>query len=244
MEKEYLTIPFNIEETKQIEKGDKKFGIVKGYAATFGNIDRGRDRIMKGAFKNTIEQWKEKGTLLPMFFQHSWMSVIGGFNVFKETAKGLYVEGEINLNVQKGLEAFELAQQKVLSYMSIGYVTKDAEFIEEEVGEKDGQTFTATIRNLKEIELFENSLVTNPMNDLATINSVKSMKSITDVSKFLKTFGISNTQVNELIYKIKSFDRNDSNDENKDDARNELSSIDKNIISLKLNETIKELKDA
>ena len=41
------------------------------------------------------------------------------------------------------------------------------------------------------------------------IDYIKNCKSVTDISKFLKSRGISNKQANEIVYFIKSLPRND-----------------------------------
>lgn len=240
MEKKYIEVPFEIEnvyETKS-ENG-QEFGVVKGYGATFGNVDRGQDRILKGAFSESIAKHQEKGKQLKMLSEH-W-DTIGGWPVFSETRKGLKVEGNINLDVQKGIETYSLAKQGVLTDLSIGYRAIDVEFVNEKVGEKDGNDIMMNIRNIKKAELFEVSIVSHPMNEEANITSVKSCKTITDITRLLKSRGITNKETNDIIYFLKSLIRNDNKDS--DEARNEF--VDKvNSMKLKshLNEIINKLK--
>jgi len=220
IETKYIVTPFEIESTKEAEVDGQKFGIVKGYGATTGNIDNGFDRIMKGAFKETLANYEAMGKQIPMRYQHG--QTIGGWPVFKENRKGLYVEGNINLGVQSGMDAYLLAKQGVVDSMSIGYRATDSEWVNEKVAEIDGVDITKYIRNIKKLKLFEVSVLDIPMNDQAVISSVKSCESITDISKLLKSKGLSNKEANEIIYFIKSLVRNDTDPSEEMKARNEI----------------------
>ncbi len=161
--REYKTFEFNLTETKEIEdENGQKFGIIKGYASTFDNIDRGDDRILRGAFGDSLALYKVKNRLIKMHFQHYRDDVIGGFNPEKmfEDAKGLFVEGAINLEVQRGREVYALAKQGVLTDFSIGFSVDDFSI-------ENG------IRELKKLTLWEISVVGEPMNTDAIITEVK-----------------------------------------------------------------------
>ena len=69
---------------------------------------------------------------------------------------------------------------------------------------KGGSEYKDDIRYIKEIDLFEISLVTTPANTLATIDSVKSLENMKDINDFLQEKGFSNNERNILISKIKS----------------------------------------
>ena len=228
MKKEFKRIPFHVTETKEIEEDGQRFGIIKGYGSTFGNVDRGGDRVIKGAFKKTLASHRKRNRQIRMFSQHR--SLIGGWTKFKEDDNGLLLEGRVNLQVQKGDEAYSLAKQGVLEDLSIGYWASETEWVKE-----DGKD----IRNLKEIELFEVSIVDEPMNIMAQITDVKTM---TDVSDFLKSIGLSNKEATNLIHDIKKLSRKDDKDDIDDDTRNDvLKELDKIIIKQRLEEVINTL---
>lgn len=170
-ERQYKTFPFTVTETKELQTDKGHFGIIKGYASTYGNLDRGGDIVLAGAFTKSLQRYRDSDRQIKMHFQHSRMDIIGGFPVVKiyEDDKGLFVEGEINLDVQRGREAYALAKQGVLSDMSIGYETIESEYNSH--GEK----------LLKELELWEISIVGEPMNTEAVITSVKSAAQFKDL---------------------------------------------------------------
>lgn len=166
---ETMNFRFEVSEVKEFDRNGVKIGLIKGYAATFDK-DRQNDRIVKGAFNKTIEFHRTRKRPIRMQWQHSIYELIGGFDPFKavEDDRGLYVEGDINLETQRGREAYALAKQGVLTDFSIGFMAPDVEW-------KDG------IREIKEIELYEVSLVSEPANLYANVTEVKSVSVYEDL---------------------------------------------------------------
>jgi len=144
-----------------IKSVDDETGVFNGYCAVFGNIDSYDEIIEPGAFTKTL---KERPTI-PILWQHDTDKPIGVTEDVIEDDHGLLVKGRLNLAVQQGREAYELVKQGALSGLSIGFKTiKDK--------------FEGKIRHLKEIKLYEYSLVTFPANELAGVTSIKSMQEI------------------------------------------------------------------
>jgi HK97 family phage prohead protease len=161
--RETKTFSFDITETKEVQIDGQNYGVVRGYASTYGNVDRGSDRVIRGAFKKSLERYRKTNRPIKMYYQHDNKEIIGGFPVDKimDDESGLYVEGQINLDVQRGREAYALAKQGVIQDFSIGYSVSDYDI-------KSG------VRQLKELELWEISMVGEPMNPEARILAVKS----------------------------------------------------------------------
>jgi len=165
-EQKFLTVKF---EQKSVDYDEERnIGIVKGYASTFDNMDRAEDIISRGAFDKTILDFKNSGRPVRMLWQHNSSELIGGYPADKMyiDEKGLFVCGEINLETQRGREAYALAKQGVLSDFSIGFRINDFEIEKED---------DKIIRVIKELELFEVSLVGEPMNTEAVFTEVKSV---------------------------------------------------------------------
>lgn len=212
-------VGFSFVDAKEIKTKDGDFGVIKGYASTYNNVDRGGDIIKKGAFINSIKRHLDEDRQVRMFFQHDRMFPIGGYPAEKivDDEKGLLVEGNINLKADKGRSTYELIKQGAISDLSIGYSINDA------IVDDDGNL------NLIDLELWEISPVSEPMNTQANILSVKSddqmksieeLSSIKDVENYLKTnFSLYSKERKTLISKIKSFTRDVKKDEdNKRDA--------------------------
>lgn len=165
-------------------------GIIEGYGAVFGNVDFTGDVLLKGAFLDTLGKMSEENRTIPMLWQHQGDAVIGVWEVLKEDDKGLWVRGKVFLETQGGKEAFIMLKGGAVTGLSIGYVTRSADYSED-----------MEIRYLRQVDLEEISVVTFPANDMARIEAVKSIKqriaegelpaTISDFEKFLRDAGFS-----------------------------------------------------
>ena len=153
-------------------------GTFEGYGSVFGNIDSYRDIVEAGAFDESLKKHASKGTLPAMLWQHRWTEPIGVYTSMKEDARGLYVKGQLNLEVEKGREAHALLKQGALRGLSIGYRVLESDY------DKDKNVYF-----LKELDLMEVSLVTFPANDEANVMGVKDapeFKSLAEIEAFLR----------------------------------------------------------
>lgn len=164
----HKTFHFKATNVMTEERNGIPVGILKGYASTWG-IDRGNDQIMKGAFIKSIMRHKSDNRQIRMYDGHDTSKLIGGYPIDKvvETDLGLYVEGEVNLQVQRGGEVYALVKQGVLSDFSIGFNVPNKNSIK--TIKIDGKSVT----QYSEIELWEISPVSEPMNKDAQIMAVK-----------------------------------------------------------------------
>jgi HK97 family phage prohead protease len=140
----------------------KEEGILKGYASIFDIIDDQNDRVLKGAFRQSLLDAKVQGTMPKMLWQHDPKEPIGVWHRIEEDDKGLYVEGKLLLSLQRASEAFDLIKTGVLDSLSIGY-----RIVESFKGDK-GE------RLLNKVDLHEISVVTFPANAHAKLTSYKS----------------------------------------------------------------------
>lgn len=168
-EKKYFDCHFEVKVVTDPEEGSN-IGKFEGYASTFGNSDRMDDVIIKGAFEKTLQDHRTRSRQIRMLSQHNRHNLIGGFpsEDAREDERGLFVKGNINLDTQNGRESFALMKQGVLEDMSIGFIIRDSEM-------NDGKQM------IKEAELFEISLVTEPANQEAQITAIKSIMPFKDL---------------------------------------------------------------
>lgn len=144
-------------------------GTFSGYGSVFGVMDLGGDIMMPGAFTKTLGAWRKKKSLPSMLWQHRSGEPIGVWTSMKEDERGLTVEGELILDdVPEAKKAYALMKRGAVKGLSIGYCTKDCE-----IDRKTGA------RRLKEVDLYEVSLVTMPMLPEAQVSSVKSFSEMT-----------------------------------------------------------------
>lgn len=139
-------------------------GIFEGYAAVFGNEDLGGDIIEPGAFKKTLQE----NPRMPILWQHDPREPIGVTLEAYEDMHGLRVRGQLNLETSRGREAYALLKQGALKGLSIGY-------------DAIKEVWEGARRRLKEIRLWEWSLVTFPMNPLAQVTAVKAVVPFQDL---------------------------------------------------------------
>jgi HK97 family phage prohead protease len=134
-------------------------GSFTGSLAVYNNVDLGGDLIEPGAFTKTI---LEHGDQVPLLWQHKADKPIGMLTLV-DGADALRVKGQLLMDVPDARNAYVLIKARIVKGLSIGFDTvKDA---------VDG-----AVRRLKEIRLWEGSIVTFPMNERALITSVKARK--------------------------------------------------------------------
>lgn len=166
----------------ELKKEPDADGLFEGYASTFGNVDNGMDVVARGAFQKSLGARKVR-----MLWQHDMTQPIGVWDSIEETERGLYVKGRIAKDVQRGREAMALMRMGALDSMSIGFKTKQAS------PEGNG-----SIRRLDEVDLFEISLVTFPMNEKATVVDVKSLATEREFERFLRDAGYSRKEATAI----------------------------------------------
>lgn len=136
-------------------------GILEGYMSTWNNSDSVGDTIRKGAFTKSLKERTPR-----VLWQHDAHQPIGVFKEIYEDSKGLFATIELNLNVQRGREAYELFKQGAMDSFSIGALLEKYEIVE------DPKTGRASL-DVKELRLFEVSVVTFPANEKATVTAIK-----------------------------------------------------------------------
>lgn len=125
--------------------------VIEGYASVFGMTDRGGDIVEAGAYSRSLSVLKREGRRVKMLWQHDPAQPIGVWDDVREDARGLFVRGRILDGVARGREAAQLLQAGAIDGLSIGYRTVTAR------KDENGR------RLLKDLELWEVSLVTFPM---------------------------------------------------------------------------------
>lgn len=165
-------------EYKAIDDGP--VGRFSGYGAVFGNVDAYNERILPGAFADTLAEAKTRGRMPAMLWQHNPTQPIGVWRSMREDERGLYVEGEL-ADTQLGREAYSLLKLGALSGLSIGFSVA-----------KETLNRDENIRDLVAINLWEVSPVTFPANSEARVSQVKFTgpeMTIREFERFLRDAG-------------------------------------------------------
>lgn len=147
--------------TGSVKDIDSKGRTVTGYLSSFGNKDHDGDIIQKGAFSKSINE--RKGDI---FFlnQHNWQQPLSKFNVLQEDEKGLYFESQPLPDTSYGNDVIKLYEAGVLKEHSIGFITMKDDYNDEE-----------KIRYIKEVKLYEGSVVTLGANSETPFTGFKSL---------------------------------------------------------------------
>lgn len=208
-EKAFIEVPFALE-VKELGE-DSEFFQFEGYASTFGNIDKVDDIVVKGAFSKSIAALKANLAKLPVLWQHDRRTPLGVYFEFYEDDKGLFVKGRMP-KADTFVSGRVIPQMKVgsVTKMSIGFWIMEREFNEE------------GIRLLKELDLFEVSLVTLPANDKAEVTGMKSLEEIEDLKgleKFLKSHEISQKQAETVISLVCKFKKLDGDHQDEEELQ-------------------------
>ena len=149
---EVKTIDFELEDI------NTESGVFSGYGAVFSNIDSGGDIIEPGAFTKTIAEGVGRVKILSG--HNESLLPIGVPLELREDAKGLFLKAKIS-DTTLGKDVKILIQDGVLCELSIGYDPVTFEY------DAEG------IRHLKEVKLWEISVVTWAMNEEAVITDYK-----------------------------------------------------------------------
>lgn len=215
-----------ITEYKEIVNEGVKVGIVKGYLATW-DIDEGNDQYIKGAFGDHIKKMIGYGKKkLQLTDYHG--KVIGGIPLASmiEDDKGLFVESEINLDMETGRDVYSLVKQKVYDSFSTEYAATE-------------KMFDGGIRKIMKSKIFGGALLSNPMNINAVITEVKQysitdLKNIgkSDLFNILRSANLSRDAANHLASLFMTDSRlNENGDPLKmlSELRNQIKLIQENI---------------
>lgn len=185
MKTKHLARPFKI---KSLEAD----GTFTGYGSVFGVTDSYGDVVEKGAFVGSLEAWATKGRLPALLWQHDQHEPIGVYTKMVEDDHGLYVEGRLLVDDDPlAKRAYAHLKAGSVSGLSIGFS------IPKGGGEWDSKSETY---RLKQVELWEVSLVTFPANESAQVGAVKSaIESPREFERFLRDAGLSRTQAKALM---------------------------------------------
>jgi hypothetical protein len=135
-------------------------GTFSGYACLFDSVDLGEDMILQGAFRRSLRERGPAG--IKLLFQHDPGQPIGVWLEMVEDARGLFVRGRLMSEVARAREVLALMRAGALDGLSIGFRTVK--------GVRDPST---GVRRLEEIDLWEISIVTFPMQPEARVAAVK-----------------------------------------------------------------------
>ena len=123
---------------------------ISGYASLFGVADQGGDVVAPGAYAQSLARLRTTGRSVKMLWQHDPAQPIGVWDEVREDAHGLFVRGRLLTDLQLAKDIQTLIAGGAVDGLSIGYRTLKADKVD-------------AGRMLRELDLWEVSLVTFPM---------------------------------------------------------------------------------
>lgn len=148
--------PFNLDSS-----GDQDYFVIKGYATTYGNVDKVGDVIARGAFSESFNNKENREPVI--LWQHNHQNPIG-MGQLQDDEKGIFLTARMPKND-------DFVKNRVMPQVSIGSVKSFSigfSFNPQDLEFKNGTTV------ISKAAINETSLVTFPANPQAEITSFKS----------------------------------------------------------------------
>lgn len=170
--------------------GPASAGSFEAIVSVFGNVDKGGDRVVPGAFKRTLQAPPEGRGFPPVVWTHLWGVVpigssqkaeeVEGYKTAKgETVDGLFIAGDLFVDEhQTAKEVYTAMTRKggdglpVLRDMSFGYAA--VEFLTSAKSDFEPVS-SAHKRDLLDVDLFEVGPTLVGMNDAASLGEAKGL---------------------------------------------------------------------
>jgi HK97 family phage prohead protease len=147
-------------------------GEVEFYAAKFGNVDLVGDRMVKGSFAKSLDEWRKSGNPIPVVFSHKWDDP---FAMIGDADPANVVEDDIGLKVKAmldihdnptAMQVFRMMRKRSLNEASFAYD------VVHETGLKKGNGGANDITEVKLLEVGPTLKGANP--DTVGVLSAKS----------------------------------------------------------------------
>jgi len=173
----------------EIKDVDTDSRIVKGYFASFNNVDSDGDMIMRGAFTKSIQEHGVESTSnrkISHLAFHDVTRPVGMLKALNEDSKGLYFESELGTH-DDGENALRMYKDGIIREHSIGfnYIQDKTTFIEVDKTKTDNELVKSIggYWSITEVKLWEGSFVTFGAN--SETPNLSALKSQDDVNKCL-----------------------------------------------------------
>jgi HK97 family phage prohead protease len=149
-------------------------GQFTAYASVFGNVDSYGDIVTKGAFANDLKRWEKSGNPIPLLFGHNMTDPdynIGSVIKAEEDNVGLKVTAQLDLENPKAKQVYRMLKGRRINQMSFAYDVVDGS-----TEKVDGQD----VYEIRDMKLYEVSVVTVGANQETEILSVKQLPTVAD----------------------------------------------------------------
>lgn len=150
-------VPIERSRIKAGEQDGLEAGQILFYPSVFGNLDSMRERVMPGAFTDTLKDWQASGDPLPIIFSHQWTvpeAHIGYALDVKQDDHGLLVHGQLDIEDNPtAMRVYKLMKGRRITQASFAYDVEEYEDADDKADDDDDWFWPAV--NLTKLKLFE-----------------------------------------------------------------------------------------
>lgn len=143
-------------------------GVFEAIVAAY-NLDSVGDKILPGAFAETIKSWQDSGDPIPVYWSHRMDDPdynIGHVLDIKETDEGLWVKAQLDLESPKAARVYKLMKGRRVTQFSFAYDIDEAAWVDE----KGGDSYYE-LRKLKLHEVGPTPIGANQQTELLDVKS-------------------------------------------------------------------------
>lgn len=131
-------------------------GTVEAIVSVFGNVDYGGDRVLPGAFTDTLAEWASRGDPIPFIWSHAWDDPFAHIGVVLDAAErteGLWVKAAVDLDKPFAKQVHDLLIGRRVTQFSFGYEAVQSQYVEQAMADMPDRTML--VRDLVKVNLFE-----------------------------------------------------------------------------------------
>lgn len=153
-------------------------GVVEAIVAAY-NVDLTGDKILPGAFAETLAEWRGKGDPIPFIWSHDWAdpdSHIGVVEEARETDEGLWVKARLDMDEPKAAKIYRLLKGRRITQFSFGYEVAEGAFVDAKSDEGPSEPYY----ELRKLNLFEVGPTLLGANPQTSLEAVKSAPEVTE----------------------------------------------------------------
>jgi HK97 family phage prohead protease len=143
-------MPIEFKQATLVEAPTETAGQFVARVAVTGNVDAYGDRLLAGAFGETLAAWGTRGARIPVVYAHAWTNpdaLIGHVLEATEDGAGLLVKAQLDLDHAPAAHLFRAMQARTLVEFSVGFIAKAFQFVRDTGGE--------LVREITAVDLIE-----------------------------------------------------------------------------------------
>jgi len=150
-------------------------GVFEALVATW-SLDSVGDKIVKGAFADTLKSWSDSGDPIPVYWSHRMDDPdynIGTVLEAKETDEGLWVKARVDLDSPKAAQVYRLLKGRRVKQFSFAYDVEEGAWVDEKDSETGVRSGYYELRRLKLHEVGPTPIGANQATELLDVKAAE-----------------------------------------------------------------------